>query len=236
MAGDLHLATDGDVAEPSGSGAGEAEYGDSAAGGQVGIADAVLALMRGVVYQSRHARAWEALTRWEAQVRDYVRVMNLDVTVDPVEGYAYLRRRADVPEGTPNLLRRVPLTYRTSLLLVLLRRQLLALDTQGEQTRLVMRRDEIVDLMRTFHPAITDDTRLLKGVDADIARLTEAGFLRAVRGQDDQVEVLRIVKAFVDAEFLTEWPQRLAEYRDLVPQHTGGSDDGSNDEQTGVAS
>jgi hypothetical protein len=54
---------------------------------------------------------------------------------------------------------------------------------------------------------------LVDRIDADINRVVEYGFLRRLRGQDDQFEVRRILKAFVDAQWLSELEQRLAEYR-----------------------
>jgi hypothetical protein len=38
------------------------------------------------------------------------------------------------------------------------------------------------------------------------------GFLRRLRGKDDQFEVRRILKAFVDAQWLGEFDRRLADY------------------------
>jgi hypothetical protein len=38
------------------------------------------------------------------------------------------------------------------------------------------------------------------------------GFLRRLRGKDDQFEVQRILKAFVDAKWLGELDRRLADY------------------------
>jgi hypothetical protein len=43
--------------------------------------------------------------------------------------------------------------------------------------------------------------------------VVELGFLRRLRGQEGQFEVRRILKAFVDAQWLAELDQRLADYR-----------------------
>jgi hypothetical protein len=39
------------------------------------------------------------------------------------------------------------------------------------------------------------------------------GFLRRLRGADDKFEVRRILKAFVDAQWLADFDQRLAAYQ-----------------------
>jgi hypothetical protein len=193
------------------------------------LGDAVIPLLRGVVYRGPHQRAWAAIERLESPIRDYLKVLNLDVWVDPIEGYAYLRRRADVEPGTPNLLRRRALSFRTSLMLALLRRQLIHLDTQGDQPRLVITRDDVVEMVRTYHPSRTNETKLLSDVDADVNKLIEMGFLRRPRGQDNTVEVLRVVKAFVDAEWLNEFDHRLTEYVAFAGRESGLGETGQGD-------
>jgi hypothetical protein len=181
-------------------------------GHALSIGDAVVPLLRGVVYSGTNARAWQVLQRMESAVRDYVSALNLDLFVDRPEGFAYLRRKEGVDEDAPTLLRRRPLSYRVSLMIALLRRRLAELDGQGEQTRLVLNRDELVELVRTYHPDRTNETKLYDAVDADANKLVEMGFCRRLRGQSDQLEVLRIVKAFVDAQWLSDFDERLSGY------------------------
>jgi len=40
----------------------------------------------------------------------------------------------------------------------------------------------------------------------------ELGFLRRLPGEEDTYEVRRILKAFVDAQWLADFDQKLAEY------------------------
>jgi hypothetical protein len=53
-------------------------------------------------------------------------------------------------------------------------------------------------------------------IDAHIAKVVDLGFLRKMKlvaGQGQTFEVRRILKAFVDAQWLAEFDQRLADYR-----------------------
>ena len=53
---------------------------------------------------------------------------------------------------------------------------------------------------------------LLDRIDAHIQKVVELGFLRRLRGQEDEYEVRRILKAFVDAQWLGDFeraPRRL---------------------------
>ena len=59
---------------------------------------AVTQLMKGVVYRDDHDKAWRSLLQLQAQVRDHVAVIGLQVVIDEAEGYAYLRSRPDDPD------------------------------------------------------------------------------------------------------------------------------------------
>jgi hypothetical protein len=67
--------------------------------------------------------------------------------------------------------------------------------------------------MRVFLPDSTNEARLMDRLDTHVNRVVELGFLRRLRGQEDQLEVRRILNAFVDGQWLGEFSQRLAEYR-----------------------
>ena len=75
-------------------------------------------------------------------------------------------------------------------------------------------------MMRLFLPDTANQARLMDRVDTHINRITEMGFLRRLRGTDNQYEVRRILKAFVDAQWLSELDQRLSAYR----EHAVGGD------------
>jgi hypothetical protein len=51
-------------------------------------------------------------------------------------------------------------------------------------------------------------------VDSDVRKIAEMGFLRRLRGSEDRYEVRRMLKSFVDAQWLGEFEKRLAEYKD----------------------
>lgn len=177
------------------------------------LADACVPLLRGVVYADSHAKAWEALLALGPQVRDHLLPLGLQVHVDEAEGYAFVVPHEDPDDpDRPRLVQRRQLSYRVSLLLALLRRRLLEFDAQGDQTRLIITRDEAVELVRTFHPARGNDAKLADEVESDLRKIIELGFLRALREQPHTYEVRRIIRAFVDAQWLAEFDSKLAEY------------------------
>ena len=82
-------------------------------------------------------------------------VLGLIVTVDEAEGYAFLRSRPSV-EGrrrrAPTCRVRRSLSFHVSLLLALLRKKLAEFDAVSADSRLVLSRDQIVELLRVFMP------------------------------------------------------------------------------------
>ncbi|MCT1433992.1 DUF4194 domain-containing protein [Dietzia maris] len=187
------------------------------------IATSAIRLMQGVVYQE--SDAWGDLLRHRGAVRDHFAVVGLDVVIDDDEGYAYLRT-AETPDGEealPRVIRRRALTYSDSLLLVLLRKRLVEFESAGDQGQLVLTHEEIVDMVQLFLARSTDEARTLKQVETSINRLVTMGFLRQLRGRKDTWEVRRILKAYVDAETLSDFSAKLAEYADAV---AGNGEDG----------
>ncbi|MCP3137096.1 DUF4194 domain-containing protein [Pyxidicoccus xibeiensis] len=175
----------------------------------------LVALMKGVVYQEGDAALWQGLLNVHERVREHVAVLGLRLVLDEAEGYAYLRQQPSAEGGAelPHLVPRRQLGYGVSLLLALLRKKLAESEATAGGGRLVLRREEIIDLVRLFLPDGTNEARMMDRVDADLAKVMELGFLRKLRGGDDAFEVRRILKAFVDAQWLDTFQQRLADYR-----------------------
>ena len=176
---------------------------------------AVTQLMKGVVYRDTHDRAWRSLLELQPQARDFVEVIGLQVVIDESEGYAFLRQRAvdpDEPDPLPRLVPRRALAFPVSLLLALLRKKLAEFDAQGGDTRLMLSRAQILEMIRVFLPPTSNEARLTDQIDAHINKIVELGFLRPAKNSEQVYEVRRILKAFVDGQWLADFDARLAEY------------------------
>ena len=180
---------------------------------------AVTQLMKGAVYRDTHDRAWRSLLELQPQAKDYVDVLGLQVVIDEAEGYAFLRQRAAAPEDAdplPRLIPRRALSFHVSLVLALLRKKLAEFDAQGGETRLMLTRDQIIEMVRVFLPATSNEARLTDQIDAHINKSVELGFLRPAKNSEQVYEVRRILKAFVDGQWLADFDSRLAEYAALL--------------------
>lgn len=177
----------------------------------------VISLMKGVIYEEEDRPLWQTMLGQQAFVRDHVGVLGLDLVLDEAEGYAFLRQRQadeeDEEKALPRLVARRPLGFAVSLLLVLLREKLLELDTKGGDTRLILDREQLVELMQLFLPDSSNQVKITDKIDSHIDKVVEFGFLRRLSGQPGLFEVRRILKAFVDAQWLGEFDRRLNEYR-----------------------
>ena len=182
------------------------------------VARAIIRLMQGVVYRESDEDTWLTLERSGAGVRDHFAAIGVDVVVDDVEGFCYLRSRPEVEgeEALPRLVRRRALTYNVSLLLVLLRKRLVEFETGGAEGRLVLSTEQIVDLLRVFQADSSNEARVVDQAERTISKAAELGFLRQLRGQTGQWEVRRILKAYVDAETLSDFSAKLREYAGAV--------------------
>src|SRR6478735_3980253 len=172
----------------------------------------VVPLMRGVIYQCDNAATWALLRRHHARVRDRMAVMGLELLVDEAEGYAHLRQVDYDDVDIPRLVPRHRLPFTVSLLLALLRKRLAEFDASSSDPRLILTRDQIADLLRVHLPQSTNEVRLASDVDTLLPKVVGLGFLRQVTGQERTYEVRRILKAYVDAQWLAEFDSRLSEY------------------------
>ncbi|MDR2613880.1 MAG: DUF4194 domain-containing protein [Candidatus Accumulibacter sp.] len=188
-----------------------------------GLSILLIGLLKGVLYREDDERLWSSLLNLQARVRDHAAVLDLELMLDEAEGYAFLRSRPDPAEDDPSprlprLVARRPLSYPVSLLLALLRGKLLEADAGGGDVRLVLSREDIVDLVRHFLPDGPNEARLVDQIESTINKVVELGFLRKLKpasgaAAPPDYEVRRILKAFVDAQWLAEFDARLSVYR-----------------------
>lgn len=194
------------------------------------LSSVVVPLLKGVLYREDNPGLWDALVHLQASVRDYVAILGLELMFDEAEGYAFLRSRQSEDEdgqsAIPRLVARRQLSYPVSLLLALLRKKLAEFDAGGGDTRLILSRDEVVELIRIFLPAGSNEVKLIDQVDGTLNKIAELGFIRRLRGQGQMIEVRRIIKAFVDAQWLADFDERLAEYRQQLAGTRAGGENG----------
>jgi len=188
------------------------------------LAAVTIVLLKGVIYREDDEHLWRDLLKLQIRVRNYISVMNLELLLDESEGYAFLKSRevqeTDESNKLPRLVARRQLSFPVSLLLALLRKKLAEFDAGGEDTRLILSRDDIVEMIRIFLPESSNEVRLVDQIDNHIGKVVDLGFLRRLKvsGSVPMLEVRRILKAFVDAQWLAEFDAKLASYSQHLHQ------------------
>jgi len=183
----------------------------------------IIHLLKGVLYREEDPSFWGTLISVQSQVRDTLDLLGLALSLDEAEGYAFLRAIPEAEEGStdkrPRLIARRPLSFSVSLILALLRKKLAEFDASGSQTRLVLSREEIVELIRVFLPDSTHEVKLMDQLEVHLNKIVDLGFLRKLKtshagsGAKPAFEVRRILKAFVDAQWLADFDRQLGAYQ-----------------------
>ena len=191
---------------------------------QPDLSTLAITLLKGVIYREGDERLWGSLLNLQARLRDFVVVLGLDLVLDEAEGYAFLKSRPEPADDEasprlPRLVARRPLSFPVSLMLALLRKKLAEFDAGGSDTRLVLTREDTVELVRVFLPDSSNEARLIDQIEAHINKVVDLGFLRRLKPTSGSTagpasfEVRRILKAFVDAQWLADFDTRLAAYQ-----------------------
>lgn len=186
-----------------------------------GLSVILVHLFRGVVHREENEARWNLVERYEARIQDYVSVLGLELVFDPDAGYAFLRMQETEAEESPELPRLVArrrLSFQVSLILALLRRRLAEHDALSGEDRLVLDRGDVLEMVRTFMPEGTSEARVDDRITANLKRVADLGFIRFLDDAGERIEVKRILAAFVDAQWLREFEQRLHEYRTYAEQ------------------
>jgi len=160
----------------------------------------------------RHSQLWPVLLRDEAVVRSRLSELFLELIVDADLQVAFTRQ-ADAGElDAPVLLRRAPLTFIDSVLLLFLRQRLSHADVRAE--RAVISADEIVDYLTTYERAAsTDRAGFVKRVNASIEKIKKHSILQKIRASEDRFEISPTLKLLFSAE---EVQSLTGVYRDMA--------------------
>jgi hypothetical protein len=164
----------------------------------------------------RHPKLWPVLVRDEAAVRSRLADLFLELVIDRDQQIAFTRQ-ADVGElEAPSLLRRLPLTFLDSVVLLFLRQRLTQADLRAE--RAVVEGSEIVDQVAPYERAAsTDHAGFGKRIQASVEKMKKSSILQKIRGSEDRYEISPTLKLLFSAEdiaALTQQYRALAEAPD----------------------
>lgn len=170
----------------------------------------LLKLLNGpYVRAEEHSNLWTALEVNETVVRSRLADLYLQLVLDRDSGVAFVRNLA--VEDAPKVVRRHPLTLLDTVLVLYLRRLLLA--NQGSAARVFVGRDEIEDHLRGFlRNDTTDKSAQDAKVGRSIAKMTENSILLKAEVEDrwEISPVLRLVFGADEVAAVTADLERMA--------------------------
>ncbi len=177
---------------------------------------AIILLLKGLFYKQDNEKAWlEMVEKSYGAIKDYFETIALELRIDEEEGYAYLKNRDshEDEEALPKLIRSRELSYKVSLLIVLLRQKIADFEMQSDDFKAVITLQEIEDQLLLYLPLKSNEVKTSKEIASTVKKVEELGFLRKLKHQEGVYEIKRAIKAFVDAQWLNEFDQRLEAYR-----------------------
>ncbi|MDP3556511.1 MAG: DUF4194 domain-containing protein [Bacteroidota bacterium] len=175
----------------------------------------IIYLFKGVLYNTNEA-VWKSLIQYQNDIKSYFSIVGIDLIINQSEGFAFLKQREIVEETSihfPKLIEKRQLSYPVSLLCILLRKKLLDFDNTGEESRLILSKEQIVELILSFLPDNTsNEKKVIDKIDLHIKRLIELGFLRELKNEQERYEVSRILIAYLPVEELQNVLDKLKDY------------------------
>lgn len=197
----------------------------------IAYTNALISLFKGVVNRQFQSKQWETILSQRSKIEDYISKIGLTLCLDEIDGYGYLKQSIyeDDEFDIPRLIPRHPLSYQVSLLLLLLRKQLQEFDSHNNDGRLIISKQDIFDKMHVYLKDTSNETKQLKEIETNIKKIENLGFIRRLKDSEEKYEVFRIIRSFIDGDWLSQLDKRLLEYQDysLNEDTQGGDSDGS---------
>lgn len=194
-------------------------------------------LLKAPIYRQKQPELWQWLERDQYQVRQYFGQIALSLVIDEAEGYAFLRqielseaeldhpvlldtdntdgKSSEQAKGAmelPRLIAKRTLPFAQSLLLVMIRKRLAEHDSEESSPRLVITRNEVHQWLMPYFSNENNEVKQQREFNSLLNKVAELGFIRPLKNYPDEFEVQRIIKAFIDAEHISQQLTLLTEY------------------------
>lgn len=156
-------------------------------------------LLGPVIDVRRHPKLWSTLVQDEAIVRSRLHDLFLELVIDHQQNIAFTRQVASDEIDIPVLLRRTPLTFLESAVLLFLRQRLTQADVDGE--RAVVDRHELLDFLQVYERAGNSDVaRFDRQLISAIEKARKLHWISSLKNSDDRFEVSPTLKLLFTAE------------------------------------
>jgi hypothetical protein len=158
----------------------------------------LLELIKGPYLSGVKAPAlWSALLADEASIRSRLHELFLDVVVDRVGEFAFVRNVSTNELTVPSTVRSVALTFLDTAMLLVLRQMLLASEAEG---RVIVGQEDVFEQLRVYRTADRDESDFNKRLNSTWLKMKNT--LRVIHqaGAEDRAEISPVLRLIVDAE------------------------------------
>ncbi len=179
---------------------------------------AIILLLKGIFYKKDNEKAFfELIGNSYNSIVQYFQTIGLEVLIFEDDGYAYLQNidYEDEQESLPKLINSRPLSYKVSLLCVLLRQKIAQFEMQNEDERAIISKDDIISNILIFLDVKFNEVKIKKEIESTIKKVEDLGFLKKLKTDDESYEIKTSIKAFIDVAWLDEFDKRLKEYKEV---------------------
>lgn len=185
--------------------------------GEYEFSEAVIALLKGIVNEA-DTRIWNTILEQQVYIEDYVSKIGLRLMIHSQDGYAYLKQNdyVDDEKALPRLVTKRQLKYLTSLILVLLRKEVIELSKNSDLGRYVISKASIIEKVRPYLKDTNDEAKQRKEIETEINAIEKMGFIRMLKNSNDEYEIIPLLRGFVDAQWLQDFDEKLKAYVDYV--------------------
>jgi hypothetical protein len=82
---------------------------------------------------------------------------------------------------------------------------------QSDESRAIISKADIVEMFELFLTESSNEVKQIKEIEISIKKVVDLGFLKRLR-ESNNYEITRVIKSFVDAQWMDEFDKRLDEY------------------------
>jgi len=198
---------------------------------------ALLELVKGpYLSATKSSLLWSALLADEGPITSRLHELFLDLVVDRVAGFAFVRNAETGDLDSPATVRTHSLTFIDTVMLLVLRQMLLASESD---VRVIVGRDDVFDQLRVYRTDDRDERDFDKRLNASWVKMRNT--LRVIYSagradEEDRVEISPVLRLIVDADQVNAI---AGVYRRIV--ETGGTvideidDDDRDDDEAGIS-
>lgn len=176
------------------------------------LSSVLISLLKYPLYAEERPELWGYLLKNQIEVKQYFEKIGLKVHLSEGDGFAFLRQLTDEisDQGIPRLLNRRPMGFGMSILCLLLRKWYLEHEVKGAEIRAIISDTRIREEMALYLKGTHSEARQRDLIDGYINQVIKLGFLRSLK--DNSFEIVRIVKATLDTNWLENFDEHLKVY------------------------